>query len=194
MQEKEGFTGIRDLDAELLLKMDDREFIKTCTLNNYFIDLCKRDNYFIFKKKLQLFYPDTLDENIFEKYDRSWKTYYALVVKAVAELKEKYNYDYTGDNPFFQLKIFKKYDNYQEIFTSAISNEQLPLVAYTLKQNPSIIISSYDLQEAANLPDMKILKYLIAHGVDMNLIKDIKLFSRPSTVDYLKSVGFSKFY
>ena len=49
----EGFTGIRDLDKELMLKMGDREFIRTCQLNKYFQDICK-DDYF-FKRRLENF-------------------------------------------------------------------------------------------------------------------------------------------
>ena len=58
--EKEGFTGVKDVDKELLLKMDDRDFIITCRLNSYFKNLCSSNDFLLFKKRLQLFYPDTL--------------------------------------------------------------------------------------------------------------------------------------
>ena len=54
----QGFTGIKDLDKELMLNMGDREFIQTCRLNKYFQNICKDD--FLFKRKLEKFYPDTL--------------------------------------------------------------------------------------------------------------------------------------
>ncbi len=48
--QNDGFTGIKDLDKELLLKMDDREFIMTCGLNSYFKNICHSNNNLLFKK------------------------------------------------------------------------------------------------------------------------------------------------
>lgn len=193
MEEKEGFTGIRDLDAELLLKMGDREFIRTCGLNNYFIDLCKRDNYLLFKRKLQLFYPDTLEENMLRKYkNESWKEYYAQVVRSVAVLKEKYNYDFVSGNPFIQLKMFKVNriggnTMYRSIFSHAIKKNQLSLAIYALRQVPNIVIDDQHLFNALKLlPDMKILKFLISQGANIKHIKEIAL-------DYFKHKNYSSY-
>ncbi len=191
----EGFTGIRDLNAELLLKMDDREFIKTCSLNKYFIDLCKRDNYLLFKRRLQLFYPDTLTNEMLKIYKiESWKEYYARVVKTVAKLKEKYNYDYSEGNPFIQLKIFEsaQFDNmykYEEILYDAISKSEFALVKYVLQKKPDFQIHPRYLKVASILYDMKILKYLIDRGADINIIKGTHFTPYTRNIDYLKSLG-----
>ncbi len=197
MQEKEGFTGIRDLDSELLLKMDDREFIKTCSLNNYFINLCKRDNYLLFKKKLQFFYPDTLNEKTLKEYmpsSYSWKQYYASAVKAVAGLKERYNYDFVSGDPFIQLKIFQQntfggLPRYKAIFSDSIKANQFPLLVYALQYSPNMTIGIKHLLHAAALRDMKILKYLISHGADINSIKGLSMEYYLNNRDYLKSLG-----
>ena len=193
--DKEGFTGIRDLDAELLLKMDDREFIKTCNLNNYFIDLCKKDDYLIFKKKLQLFYPDTVTHEMLKIYKiESWKQYYSQVVKAVAKLKEKYNYDYSEGNPFIQFKMFEssQFGNmykYDAILQDSISKSEFALVKYALQKKPDIQIHPSYLKGASILYDMKILKYLIDHGADINIIKGMYFSPHIRNIDYLKSLG-----
>lgn len=101
----QGFTGIKDLDKELMLNMGDREFIQTCQLNKYFQNICKDD--YLFKRRLEKIYP-TLREETYEEYGEiSWKKYYTNVVKIIAELKEKFNYTYTYGNPFVQYEILQ---------------------------------------------------------------------------------------
>lgn len=38
-------TGIKDLDLEILKKMDDRELGKICLINRYFQELCKNEDF-----------------------------------------------------------------------------------------------------------------------------------------------------
>ena len=48
-------SGIKDIDKEILLKMDDKNFLKACSLNNYFKnEVC--DDVFL-KKRLHQTYP-----------------------------------------------------------------------------------------------------------------------------------------
>jgi hypothetical protein len=157
--EKEGFTGIKDVDKELLLSMDDRTFIKTCNLNTYFQNLCNDQNELVFKRKLQLSYPDTLKPEILQPYwIGSWKLYYAHVVKTIARLKEKFKFDYTGGNPFKQLNILKAaYFSPSFLMNYGIINNEISIVKLAAKKRG---VFPHDLQEASQLQDKTILNFL----------------------------------
>ncbi len=191
----EGFTGIKDLDKELMLSMGDREFIQTCGLNTYFRNICK-DQY-LFKKKLERSYPDTLKPEIYVKYGRmiSWKNYYAEVVKTISLLREKYQFNYTKGNPFFHLSILNyvfdsisKYP-YRSILYYGSVNVELPLIEYAIEKEPGII-GKTQLESAAGFKNPTILKYMVEHGGDVNLLRgtDFSKFS-PASMQYLKNLG-----
>ena len=195
----EGFTGIKDLDKELMLNMGDREFIQTCQLNKYFQNICKDD--YLFKRRLEKFYPDVLKNEIHDEYGdkMSWKNYYSNVVKTVAELRETYDFIYTYGNPFLQYETLRNNQKYKmlpsyksNILYFGILRQDLPLVAYAIKDNPKVITLSHIL-DASKLYDTKILKYLVEHGADRNLLRNLNLNKVTYTAkEYLKSVGIEK--
>ena len=137
--ENEGFTGNKDVDSEILLKMDDRSFIRTCSVNKYFMFLCEKDNGLLFKRRLQLFYPDTVQYKV-----GSWKMYYAAVIKAIALLREKYKFQYTKEDPFIQLQILERHANYPErILIDAANQKQYALVEHMFMKHPYLMDSFY---------------------------------------------------
>ena len=181
----EGFTGIKDLDKELMLNMGDRDFIRTCQLNKYFQNMCKDD--YLFKRKLERFYPDTLKKYTYDKYGKimSWKKYYAEVVKTVALLKEKFDFVYTKGDPFFLLGILRTAFNgfsmfpYTQVFHFGLLNNDLSLIQYAVEKG-STNIGGYELVKAADLNDSTILKYLVEQGGNVSLLTedDYKKFSQ----------------
>lgn len=116
-------SGYKDTDREILLKMDDENFLKTCNLNNYFKNEVCNDNFF--KKRLQEKYPDTLELN---EYGNDWKRYFLEVVYYISKLKEEFNYDYYEGDP---LSI---YIDLQETFVHPVFLNQ-PLIDFLLKSN-----------------------------------------------------------
>ncbi len=187
-----GFTGIKDLDKELMLSMDDREFIQTCTLNKYFQEICKDD--YLFKRRLERFYPDTLKPEIYERSHTglSWKNYYSEVIKTVALLKEKFDFVYTKGNPFFQFRIIRGAFSinprfpYRNILVNGTINKDLALVKYAIEKDPGKI-DYLQLRRAANFYDPVIFRYLLEHGGDINLLleSDYNIFD-PAAVEYIK--------
>ena len=162
---KSSFTGIKDLDREVLLKMNDREFIRSCGLNTYFYDLCEADNQLLFKRKLQLNYPDSLKPEILNPYwIGSWKLYYAHVVKTIARLNEKYGFVYTSGNPFKQLSILGIDGSPRMTLDYAILNNELALVQHAV-QRKGAKIYQHQIDNANKLPDKTIYKWLVQHKV-----------------------------
>ena len=98
-----GFSSLKDTDREILLKLSDKDLIKTCSLNKYlFASVC--DDSF-FHRKLSLSYPNTL---IFKPISSNYKQYYLKVVHYVSKMLEEFNYSYILGNLEKQYKILKK--------------------------------------------------------------------------------------
>ncbi len=57
----EKLTGVRDVDREILLKLDDYSLLKTCSLNNYFKNSVCDDQFL--EKRLKQTYPETIKFN-----------------------------------------------------------------------------------------------------------------------------------
>ncbi len=71
----EKLTGVRDVDREILLKLDDYSLLKTCSLNNYFKNSVCDDQFL--EKRLKLTYPETIK---FKPADKSWRQYFLEVI------------------------------------------------------------------------------------------------------------------
>lgn len=142
-----GFTGIKDLDQELMLRMDDREFIKTCTLNKYFSEICKDD--YLFKRKLEFSYPNIMTLESLQKYkEGSWKQYYANVVKIVGMLKEKWGIVYTKGNPFHQMNILRSTNAaLGSVLYHAVADDEIDLVRYAINKGAKPSMSDLFMQQ-----------------------------------------------
>ena len=102
-----GFSGIKDQDREILLNIqDDKDLLKTCSLNKYlYNEVC---NDMFFRNRLARTYPDTLK---YKPEDMSWKAYFLRVIYYIAKMKEDNEYDYSifnEGNPEKQYEILQK--------------------------------------------------------------------------------------
>ena len=79
----DSFTNIKDVDRQILLKMDDREILKTCSLNKYFSEKVCSDDFF--HTLFQLRYAYLLKEK--PSY-RRWKQHYLKTIYAIDKLKD----------------------------------------------------------------------------------------------------------
>lgn len=171
----DGFTGVRDLDREILLKLDDSAFIKISSLNTYFKDLYREQDYLLYKRKLQMEYPDTLIPKVYNKNKTNlWKSYYIKVVKNIKLLKE-HDFIYTRENPFLQFRILqtsKKFTNpYIIILHYGIKHNDFSLVQYAIKKDPRSIMYK-NLRYSCSLSDVTILKYLIKCGGNISVLQE----------------------
>ena len=87
-------TEMKDIDREILLKLNDVDFLKTCNLNNYFRNNVCDDSFLI--KRLRNKYPDTLE---FKKEDQNWREYFLKVIYYISKLEEDFNYKYLYGDP-----------------------------------------------------------------------------------------------
>ena len=158
---------VKDLDKEIVLRLNDKDFIKICFLNKYLYNMYKEDKYLLFKRRLEKYYPDTVKL----KYDYgNWREYYLLVRRTIRQLKETCKFDYKFGNPFKQMIILQnigtKGSRYVAIFYHGIVQNELALVKYAVEEGNQII-SKYDILDAASLEDTEILSYLIDKGANL---------------------------
>ncbi len=71
----DSFTNVKDLDREILLKMSDREILKTCSLNKYFSKKVCDDDFF--HRLFQVRYSYLVKK---KPYYRKWKQHYLKTI------------------------------------------------------------------------------------------------------------------
>ena len=171
----------KDIDKEIVLRLNDKDFIKMCFLNKYMYNMYKEDKYLLFKRRLEKYYPNTV--RLRYNYG-NWREYYLLVMRTIRQLKETCKFDYKFGNPFKQEIILKNIRNFEDnrryttIFYYAIKQNELALVKYAIEEGHSII-SKYDILDAASLEDTSILKYLIEKGANLTFF-DLHYWDRIS--------------
>ena len=157
------FTNLRDLDRELLLKFDDKDFLIACNSSKYLRENVCDENFF--KRRLFLTYPDSLNYNIDNK---SWKQYYIETIYYIAKMKEQ-NYYYTFGNPKKQYKILKSYTNITQLLFDASEQGELALVITALERGVNINAQgSQALILASFAGQLQIVKYLIEKGAHIH--------------------------
>src|SRR5665647_1298674 len=85
--------GFKDVDREILSKLDDTELLKVCSIDKYtWNTVC--DDAFL-RRRILGKYPEI------EQYklkNESWKRFFLRAIKYIALMKEEYDYVYTfGD-------------------------------------------------------------------------------------------------
>ena len=91
-------TGIRDIDKEILLKVErDKDFLRCRTLNSYIYSLY--DEY-LFSRRMKRKYPDVKNKV------SSFKKLYMKTVFKIVQLKKVHNFDFRSGDPERYLDIF----------------------------------------------------------------------------------------
>ena len=181
-------SGIKDVDREILLAMDDEDWLKTRSLNKYLFNIVCDDNFFY--KSLFLKYPDTLlYYNV--KKDKTYRRYYLKVIYYISKMKEDYNYSYISGNPKTQYGIFKfvKKDINNLLIKSSIKGE-LNLVKEAIKRGADIHAKDdYALQSASENGHLEVVKYLVENGADIHA-KDERALRLASLNGHLQVVKY----
>ena len=76
------FTRIKDLDLEILSKMDDRELGRICSTDKYFANLCKNDMFWKNRtiRRFGKYFGNELEKYFLKSEKKSWREYYVSIV------------------------------------------------------------------------------------------------------------------
>ena len=96
-------SGIRDVDREILSKIDDKELIKVCSIDKYTWNIVCDD---AFLRRRMLGKYSEIEK--YKKEGESWKQFFLRSLYYIALLKEKFDYGYEYGNFQTQLEIFEE--------------------------------------------------------------------------------------
>lgn len=198
---EKSISKFKDTDREILLKMSDKDFLKTCNVNNYFrTKVC--DDTFL-QRRLRETYPDTL---IYKK-DESWRQYFLDVVYYIAKLKEVFNYVYKNGNPKLQYYILKVTEGNKNkldpptvdsgVLFGAVQTGDVNILKYLVEEGGNMADLHSDdnlfLKYASRLGYLDIVRYLVEHGGNIHAQNDFALRiarkkNKRDVVNYLESL------
>jgi hypothetical protein len=108
--EMSNISGIRDVDREILSKLDDRELLKACSIDKYtWNTIC--DDAFL-KRRLLAKYPQIEKE---KTKSETWKHFFLRAVHYIAKMKEEFGYDYTFGDFEGQYNLLKENKNKNDL-------------------------------------------------------------------------------
>jgi hypothetical protein len=162
-------SGIRDVDREILSKLDDKNLLIACSTDKYtWNTVC--DNDFL-KRRLLAKYPQIEREKLINE---KWKAFFLRATHYIALLKEKYNFDYTFGNFAKQYKILKRYNMKDEIndwiLFDAVAERELALVIWFLNNLNSRFDDAFIILR--KYKELKNLENLVEMGANMNAYND----------------------
>jgi hypothetical protein len=166
-------SGIKDTDREILSKLDDKELLKTCSINKYTWEkVC--DDVFL-KRRLLSKYPEIGE---YKLETETWKHFFLRAVNYIALMKEKFDYDYTFGDFVTQYNLLKKYNSKDKnnLLMKSSKVGELALVIWSLKNGADIHIEDdYALRYASYGGHLETVKFLVESGADIHVYNDLPL-------------------
>lgn len=158
-------TGIKDLNREILNKIDDTELLKVCQINKrFYYDVCD-DNYL--RRRLSK-YPNI------DKYKgrENWKQFFLKVNFYISKLKNFY-FIYSSGDFIKQYNLINKTDNMNDLLVTAAEAGELNVVIYASKWAG---MHHWAAKMASKHGHLEIVKYLVEKGVDIHDDTEALLF------------------
>ena len=186
MNDTKNFTKIRDVDREILLRIEsDRELLQTCQLNSYFNSLCN-DQFFY--NRLRYKYPLLIRFN----KNLSWKNFYLEMIYYIDKLQREYDIPYIpfkNNNPKQQYSYIKKdkVPNYNSQLYQASRIGDMKLIEHFLNKGADADLGLTGAAEAGN-------KDLINYFIDLDAkldagIRGAVIAKNKELIDYFISIG-----
>ena len=152
-------SGLKDVDREILKYVDDKDLIKTCSIDRKTWNEVCDDNFL--KRRL-------IKYRGIEKYklkDESYKQFFLRIVYYSSQMKEKYDFEYTDGDFKKQFYMLRTYFSNFGLLTSSAKIGELSLVKYAAKKNMNFINDA--LAAAAGRGHLEIVKWLLNSGADI---------------------------
>jgi ankyrin repeat protein len=168
-------SGIRDVDREILGKLDDKSLLIACSVDKYTWNTICDDNFL--KRRLLSKYPQI---EIYKLKNETWKHFFLRATHYIALLKEKWGYDYTFGDFIKQLIILNRYKNKEKYINNLLwesaEEGELALVISSLKKGADIHSQDdYAFRIASQFGNLEVAKYLLENGADIHARDDYAL-------------------
>ena len=173
-------SGIRDVDREILNKLDDRDLLNMCGLNQTYSERVCDDNYFRLRTEAR--FPKTVPykDSVNPQRIRTWKNHYLTIVKYIDLLQRNYEYEYkkldkSPELLYLARNLFSEYSEYDkdQALIYACLNGKLYLVKYLTETGSDVNANkSEPLIYASFEGHLEIVKYLVEHGANIHARED----------------------
>lgn len=157
------FTGNKDIDRAILLKLDDVDLSNICQTDKYFKSLCSEESFWR-TKTLQRFGNYLGDVSSIEKYMikykfKTWKSYYVSLVDFLEKKYLGYFIPYKGGG----LKVIRKFEDFRN---TSLKREDIKKLNKVIDENDSILMENIrnfiiDSKEFKNFMDNQLDKDLL---------------------------------
>ena len=165
------FSGLKDVDREILKHVNDEELVKVCSTDRKtWNEVC--DDKFL-KRRLTR-YPGI------EKYkreDESYKQFFLRFSYYKFKLKEEHQFEYTFGDFKKQYELLEKYKGkWNELLFKAAGVGELAMVKYALIQGAEIhTYNDNALRYAVEKGRLEVVKFLVDKGANIHVFDDIPL-------------------
>ena len=150
-------TGIKDLDIEILSKINDEKLLKICRINKYFYYNVCDDNFL----RMQLSkYPNI------EKYkseNQTQKQFFTYVLNYISQLKKRFRFSYSSGDFKKQYNLLAKYSDMNILSLKSAKKGELHLLIHALNEGADITNDNI-IFKAIKGGNLEIVKYLINNG------------------------------
>jgi len=156
------FTGIRDLDREILLRIEsERDLLNVCSTNKYALSLCN-DTFFM--NRIIRKYPGAYEH--FKKGNKKWKEIYLHLLKYIDKLNLEYDFFYQrGDPKLYYDILSRKNLNAEHAIEVATMNNLPDLVNYFIQKNdPYDIDFNASLVYAVAVNNRQLVNLFLSYG------------------------------
>ena len=147
------FTGLKDLDREILRYISDAELPKFFVINKTFYFKVCDDNYL--RRRLQK-YTDIFK---YKSKLETMKIFYSRAVCSILKMRQGYSFHYSEGNFYEQILLLQRHKggNWSSLLTESCKLGDLSLVQYCISKNKYFEC----LRVAATNNHLNIMKYLI---------------------------------
>ncbi len=159
------FTGIRDLDLEILKKLDDAELGKICSTNKYFRELCKNEDFWRNRtvERFSKYLGNLVQINKYKlKYESTWRLYYISLINFLESLYQRRNYDFQRDD--FEILTRLSRINFERLISEINNNFHVEKWKEFLKMELSVPNNAFYLWDYIENDDKvyKIVDYILS--------------------------------
>ena len=177
------FSGLKDVDREILKHVEDKELLKFCMIDKKtWNSVCDDD---FLRRRLSGKYSGI---EKYKKEKESWKRFFLKALYYIGKMKEKHEYDYSSGDFKEQYYILEDYKGNSLLF-AATERGILDLVKYSLKNGVDINANSgLALKTAIQKRNLNLVKYLVQHGAVINIDGNMPLMEavRQGNLDIVK--------
>ena len=156
------FSGLKDIDREILKWIDDEELLKICGVNRKTWNEVCDDNFL--RRRLNMY----SDVDRYKKENENWKIFFSRTIYYISKLKTEFQFEYTEGDFQEYYSVLKNYEGYC-LIRKASEIGALPLVKYAIQSG--VIFHVLYLELAAKRGHLHIVKYFTENGSNIHLIE-----------------------